>query len=117
MFLAVFGGQYLRRLLTLPGKPTEASAAPRFQQAIVKADHADTVRTLIYSGRPMRVLRTEYVNQWETKRAAEIVKLTSAGQVPHYAEMDAIKKAGKEPTPEQMIDQAPLISESLLFLS
>jgi hypothetical protein len=95
----------------------EASAAPRFQQAIVKAEHADTVQTLIYSGRPMRVLRTPYVDNWEKKRASEIVKLTSAGEVPHYHEMDEIKKSGKEPTAEQMIEQAPLISELITFLS
>lgn len=42
----------------------EAGASPRFQRAIIEAGHGDTVRTLIYSGRPMRVLRTGYVDHW-----------------------------------------------------
>ena len=58
----------------------------------------------------MRVLRTSYVNNWEARRADEIKTLTSTGKVPHYAEMDKMKKEGKEPSPEEMIESAPLIS-------
>ena len=36
----------------------EAGAPPRHQNAVLKAGYSDTIRTLIYTGRPMRVLRT-----------------------------------------------------------
>merc|ERR1719326_1728917 len=51
---------------------------------IIRAKSTDTVRTLIYSGRPLRVYKTEYVQSWEndsTKRM-EIDRLTSSGVVP-----------------------------------
>lgn len=135
----------------------EASAAPRFQQAIVKAGHSDTVQTLIYSGRPSgynssRIVTTRgvlmnylypsflidsacaphslrqqlvrfsllsflnsstniIVSNRETKRSDDIKKLTASGQVPYYAEMEQMKSSGKEPSPEQMIESAPLISK------
>ena len=36
----------------------EAGAPPRHQQAIINAGYHDTVRTLIYTGRPLRCLKT-----------------------------------------------------------
>ena len=35
----------------------EAGAGPMHRDSVVKADSDDTIRTLIYTGRPMRVLR------------------------------------------------------------
>lgn len=87
----------------------EAGASPRFQQAVIKAKHDETVRTLIYSGRPMRVLATPYVRSWETARQADIQKLTAAGHVPYYHELDQLKAQGKEPDPDQMIASDRLI--------
>ena len=56
---------------------TEAGAPPRHQQAIIKADYHDTVRTIIFTGRPMRVLKNEYISKWENERQNEIRELTS----------------------------------------
>ena len=36
----------------------EAAAPPFHQQAVIKAGFHDTMRTLIYSGRPLRTLKT-----------------------------------------------------------
>lgn len=46
----------------------------------------------------------------ETKRQKDIEKLTAQGHVPYYHEIDALKAAGKEPTPEEMIASDRLIS-------
>ena len=44
---------------------SEEAGAPRaHKEAIVKAGYEDAVRTLIYSGRPMRVKKTPYVADW-----------------------------------------------------
>eukprot|EP00026_Physarum_polycephalum_P011086 Phypoly_transcript_11282.p1 GENE.Phypoly_transcript_11282~~Phypoly_transcript_11282.p1 ORF type:complete len:359 (+),score=78.03 Phypoly_transcript_11282:59-1135(+) len=85
----------------------EAGAPPMHQQAIIKADYTDTVRTLIFSGRPMRVLRTEYVNKWETDRQPEIKDLTSKGIIP--AQRDIEKMDIKESDGAQYTKYRPMI--------
>ena len=49
----------------------EAHAASGFKRRLVDAGSADTVVTRCYSGKPMRVLRNTYVENWE-KRGSEI---------------------------------------------
>jgi NAD(P)H-dependent flavin oxidoreductase YrpB (nitropropane dioxygenase family) len=39
----------------------EAGAAPRHQQAIVNTASEGTIRTLIYTGRPMRIKKSSHV--------------------------------------------------------
>jgi NAD(P)H-dependent flavin oxidoreductase YrpB (nitropropane dioxygenase family) len=55
----------------------EAGAPPRHQEAIIKAGYHDTVRTIIFTGRPLRVLRTDYIDKWENDRQQEIKELTA----------------------------------------
>src|SRR5690349_12026998 len=43
----------------------EAGAPPRHQQAVIGAGFHDTVRTTIFTGRPMRVIKNEYIMNWE----------------------------------------------------
>jgi len=42
----------------------EAAAPPKHKEMIVTAGFDDTMRTLIYSGRPLRVRKTPYVANW-----------------------------------------------------
>lgn len=42
----------------------EAGAPPKHKELVVSAGYDDTVRTLIYSGRPMSVRKTPYVASW-----------------------------------------------------
>jgi len=39
-------------------------------------------RTLIYTGRPLRVFKTPYVLDWEENRQKEIKELTGKGVIP-----------------------------------
>lgn len=55
----------------------EAGAPPRHQQAIVNADYHDTIRTIIFTGRPMRVLKNDYIMKWENDRQSDIKELTA----------------------------------------
>lgn len=64
----------------------EAGAPPKHKELVVTADYGDTGTTLIYTGRPLRVRRTDYVKSWE-KRQDEIEKLTTAGKLPHEQEL------------------------------
>lgn len=45
----------------------EANAGVEFKQRIVEAEESDTIITRCYSGKPMRVLRNPYVEEWERK--------------------------------------------------
>ncbi|KAI0317285.1 2-nitropropane dioxygenase [Amylostereum chailletii] len=67
----------------------EAGAPPIHKKLLVEADYDGTARTLIYSGRPMSVRKTEYVRDWEENRQQEIAKLTSEGKVPNDVEVEA----------------------------
>jgi enoyl-[acyl-carrier protein] reductase II len=49
----------------------EAHAARMYQEAVVEASDEDTVRTRSYSGKPMRVKKNPYVDDWE-KRPQDI---------------------------------------------
>lgn len=45
----------------------EAHAAPMYHEAILAAEDGDTVRTRCYSGKPMRVKKNPYVDDWESR--------------------------------------------------
>lgn len=66
----------------------EAGAPPKHKELLVSAGYDDTVRTLVYSGRPMSVRKTPYVADWEEKRRDEIIQLTSQGKIPHDTELE-----------------------------
>ncbi|KAH9004814.1 2-nitropropane dioxygenase [Lactarius hatsudake] len=66
----------------------EAGASKAHKQALLSAGHSDVVRTLIYTGRPLRVRRTPYVDDWEKNRQAEITELTSKGIIPNDHELE-----------------------------
>ncbi|KAI9333778.1 2-nitropropane dioxygenase [Zopfochytrium polystomum] len=76
----------------------EAGAPKGHQEAVLKAGYHDTIRTIIYTGRPMRVLKTPYILNWEENRAAEIKALTSSGQLPVKVDSEARAEKGEDPS-------------------
>merc|ERR1712217_717580 len=78
----------------------EAGATKLHKTSLVKANVDSTVRTLIYSGRPLRTYRTPYVDSWE-ERQDEIKKLCSQGVLPHWKEEAEREKAGQPLPPSQ----------------
>ncbi|CAE6451991.1 unnamed protein product [Rhizoctonia solani] len=66
----------------------EAGAPPKHKELIVAAGHEDITRTLIYTGRPLRVYKTPYVADWEENRREEIKELTSKGILPADHDME-----------------------------
>jgi len=77
---------------------TEAGASQVHKEKIVAASVHDTIRTTIYTGRPMRVLRTPFNADWEENRQAEIRDLQSRGVIPVKAYEEKVKK-GELPVP------------------
>ncbi|KAF7974553.1 hypothetical protein HWV62_11906 [Athelia sp. TMB] len=67
----------------------EAGAPAKHKELVLSAGYDDTVRTLIYSGRPMSVRKTAYVASWEDGRKAEIERLVKEGRIPNEVELEA----------------------------
>jgi len=88
---------------------TEAGAPERHQQAVINADYHDTIRSTIYTGRPMRILKNPYVLKWENERQQEIHDLLKQGVIPYQKDFD--DKAAKNETfsPEEMMAGRPLL--------
>ncbi|KAJ9659219.1 hypothetical protein H2201_007483 [Coniosporium apollinis] len=66
---------------------TEAGCSKLHKEAVVSADFSDTLRTLVVSGRPLRVRMNEYIKRWED-RPEDIKRLTEQGVVPLAQDMD-----------------------------
>ncbi|KAM7220962.1 Nitronate monooxygenase domain containing protein [Rhypophila decipiens] len=83
----------------------EAGASKAHKEAVRTAGFTDTIRTLIFTGRPLRVRKNAYIENWETERAAEIRELTSQGKLPYEHDLDQIM-SGKGEIPQAMKDAA-----------
>lgn len=59
----------------------ESGASQQHKEAVVAAGFNETIRTLVLSGRPLRLLPNDYIKAWERK-PEEIKRLTEKGVVP-----------------------------------
>ena len=91
----------------------EAGATRAHKAALLSADHGDVVRTLIYTGRPLRVRKTPYVEDWEQNRQAEISELTAKGIIPNQHEVERHPEKSVQAVTFLMGDVAALIKEVL----
>ncbi|RAK71092.1 nitronate monooxygenase [Aspergillus fijiensis CBS 313.89] len=66
----------------------EAGAPKAHQEAVRTAGFEDNVRTIIFTGRPLRVRNNEYIQNWEENRRDEIKQLTSKGIIPVEHDME-----------------------------
>eukprot|EP01084_Bolivina_argentea_P056341 103136_1 len=57
----------------------EAGASLGHKQAICKANYEDANTTLVYSGRPLRTLTSDYVYDWEHNRKDEMTRVLKNG--------------------------------------
>jgi len=57
----------------------EAGAGPMHKKRVVESGYSDTMRSTIYTGRPMRIFKTPYTEEFEDKRSAEIAEMGSMG--------------------------------------
>ncbi|KAK6967128.1 NMO domain-containing protein [Favolaschia claudopus] len=92
---------------------TEASAPQKHKEMIMSAGFEDAVTTLIFTGRPLRVRRTPYVDDWNNNRQAEIKELTSKGLLPHEVELEKHPEKSLEGRPWLMGRVSSLINDVL----
>lgn len=76
----------------------EAGAPKAHKDAVRTAGHDDNVRTIIFTGRPMRVRNNPYIEDWETNRRQEMQELVAKGTIPY--EVDLEKYMGGEAASE-----------------
>jgi len=69
----------------------EAGAPPAHQKAVVDAGYSGTIRTIIYTGRPMRVGKTPYIMDWENNRQDEIKEEASSGRLPAEKDIKRVR--------------------------
>ncbi|KAL6246211.1 hypothetical protein RBB50_006446 [Rhinocladiella similis] len=84
----------------------EAGAPKAHQEAVRTAGFDDNVRTIIFTGRPLRVRNNDYIKNWEENRQAEIKTLTGKGVIP--VEHDFEEK-GDDLTDEDMENARPFL--------
>jgi len=75
----------------------EAGAGPLHKKRVVEAKYEDTIRTIMYSGRPMRVFKTPYNVEMEESRQDVIKSMSEVGIPAWIADMDPEKLEGVNP--------------------
>jgi len=60
----------------------ESAAPAHHKQAIVDAHLHSTTKTLVVSGRPLRLKNNGYIEEWHTKRRDEMDALIAEGKIP-----------------------------------
>lgn len=83
----------------------EANAPKMHKELVLSAGFDDVARTVIFTGRPMRVRKTPYVADWENNKQAEIKELTSQGIIPVPHDL--------EKHPEKSIEARPWLMGSV----
>ncbi|KAJ7105489.1 2-nitropropane dioxygenase [Mycena crocata] len=91
----------------------EASAPKIHKDLIVSAGFEDAVTTLIYTGRPLRVRRTDYIDDWNNNRRDEIKELTGKGILPHEVELEKHPEKSTSTRPWLMGRVSSLINDVL----
>jgi len=112
----IFNGQTLAAALMLGASAVwvgtrfivtdEAGASKAHQDAVITSGFDDNVRTIIFTGRPLRVRMNDYIKNWEENRQQEIKELTSKGIIP--VEHD-FEKLGDDMDDETMDNARPFL--------
>ncbi|KAL7922297.1 2-nitropropane dioxygenase [Trichoderma austrokoningii] len=84
----------------------EAGAPKSHKDAVRTAGHDDNIRTIIFTGRPMRVRNNAYINDWETNRQQEMKELAAKGTIPYEADLDKVLNGGEKPSIVQTVEEA-----------
>merc|ERR1712224_105800 len=88
----------------------ESSASPMHRKNVLKCQSVDTTTTVIYTGRPARVMRTPYLRSWE-ERPDEVKALTSEGKIPFKLDVRSGKARPVDFAPTLMGQCAGAINE------
>lgn len=74
----------------------EAGAPESHKESVRTASYDDTIRTLIFTGRPLRVRTNPYIENWENERRDELKQLTAKGILPYEADLEKMANGTAE---------------------
>ncbi|KAI1079225.1 2-nitropropane dioxygenase [Whalleya microplaca] len=74
----------------------EAGAPESHKESVRTAGFDDTIKTLIFTGRPLRVRKNLYIENWENERQAEIKELTAKGILPYEADLEKVANGSSD---------------------
>jgi NAD(P)H-dependent flavin oxidoreductase YrpB (nitropropane dioxygenase family) len=81
----------------------EAGAPESHKEGVRTAGFDDNVRTIIFTGRPLRVRTNPYIENWENERQQEIKELVAKGKIPYEADLDKVM-SGELTTPPKGLE-------------
>jgi NAD(P)H-dependent flavin oxidoreductase YrpB (nitropropane dioxygenase family) len=84
----------------------ESNATKQAKADIINGGFDAAIKSIVWSGRPLRASRNSYIDNWEFNRQAEIKDLTSRGLIPIPWELEKLHQEGK--LTEDIEDQAVL---------
>ena len=84
-----------------------------FDDRIVEASFDSTIRSTIWTGRPLRAAATSYIRNWENNRRHELKELLSKGIIPMDHEIDVLRGAGG--LPEEVLKQSAMRCVASIF--
>lgn len=87
----------------------EAGAPPRHKNGVVGAGYHDTVRTIIFTGRPMRVLKTPYIMDWEENKQDQIKSKAAKGIIAAIEDQKLREERGEEVDVKTRMQMLPLL--------
>jgi NAD(P)H-dependent flavin oxidoreductase YrpB (nitropropane dioxygenase family) len=58
----------------------------------MESTYDETIRTLIFTGRPLRVRKNPYIMNWETERREEMHSLLDKGVLPIQHDLEEVEK-------------------------
>lgn len=73
----------------------ESGSPKKQKEDIVAAGVHDTHRSLIYTGRPMRIIKNKYSVNWEENRSQELKDLLENGTIPMSKDQKVMEKKSK----------------------
>ena len=79
----------------------EAGAPKSHQQAVIESTYDETIRTLIFTGRPLRVRKNPYIMNWETERREEMQSLLDKGILPVQHDLEEVEKIEEKAKSEE----------------
>ena len=59
---------------------------------MIESTYDETIRTLIFTGRPLRVRKNPYIMNWETERREEMQSLLDKGILPVQHDLEEVEK-------------------------
>eukprot|EP01083_Nonionella_stella_P004190 12055_1 len=93
----------------------EAGASLVHKESILNAGYDDTIRTVIYTGRPLRVIANPYAKYWEEKRQNEIKELLNQGIIPYMKDVGSYnRRKKKEESEAYAISYVPQVASSMM---